>query len=154
MIRVVSLIATASLIAACSSRPAEGTTGTPQVSTDGSLAPPTLAGTRWVLVALGATNVAAGTTAREPFITLADNIERRISGSGGCNAMFGSYALTGDALAFSAIGATKMACDRGMDTESSFFSALSRVARWRITGRQLELTDATGTVVARFEARK
>jgi putative lipoprotein len=67
--------------------------------------------------------------------------------------MFGSYALNGDALTFTTIGATKIACDRGMDVETSLFSALSRVARWRVAGQQLELTDTAGTVVARFDAR-
>jgi heat shock protein HslJ len=97
--------------------------------------------------------VTAGSTAREPFIILAGDAGRRLTGSGGCNSMFGSYALNGDALAFSDIGATKMACDRGMNVETSLFSALSRVARWRIAGQHLELTDATGTMVARFEGR-
>lgn len=123
------------------------------MSTDGSLAAPALTATRWVLVALGGTPVAAGATAREPFISLADDAERRVTGSGGCNSMFGSYTVNGDALAFSDIGATKMACDRGMNVETSLFSALSRVARWRIAGQQLELADATGIAVARFEAR-
>jgi heat shock protein HslJ len=124
------------------------------MSTDGNPAAPTLTGTRWVLVAVGAADVPAGATAREPFITFTGDTERRITGSGGCNSMFGSYTVTGDALTFSALGATKMACDRGMTVEASLFSALSRVARWRVTGQQLELTDATGMVVARFEARK
>ena len=111
-------------------------------------------GTRWVLVGLGTTPVTAGTTAREPFMILTDDADRRITGSGGCNSMFGSYTLNGDVLTFGDIGATKMACDRGMNVETSLFSALSRVARWRIAGQHLELTDATGTTVARFEARK
>ena len=151
--RLFLLTAAISLTAACSSRPTEGSAGTPRVNSDGSLAAPALTGTRWVLVALGATPLAAGATAREPFISLLGDAERRLTGSGGCNSMFGSYALNGDAVAFSDIGATKMACDRGMNVETSLFSALSRVARWRIAGQQLELTDATGTMVARFEAR-
>jgi heat shock protein HslJ len=147
------MAAATTLTVACSSRPTEGSAGTPKVSTDGSLAAPGLTGTRWVLVALGATPVAAGATAREPFITLTGDAERRLTGSGGCNAMFGSYAMNGDAVTFSDIGATKMACDRGMNVESSLFSALIRVARWRIVGQQLELTGPTGTIMARFEAR-
>ena len=154
MIRVAILVAATTLTAACSSRPTEGSAGTPQVRTDGSLAAPALIGTRWVLVALGATNVAAGSTAREPFIILTGEAERRLTGSGGCNSMFGSYGLDGPALTFGDIGATKMACDRGMNVESALFSALSLVARWRIAGQQLELTDANGAMVARFEARK
>lgn len=152
--RILLVVAATTLIAACSSRPTEGSSGTPRTSTDGSLATSGLTGTRWVLVALGTTPVATGATAREPFITLTGDAERRLTGAGGCNSMFGSYAVNGDAITFGDIGATKMACDRGMNVETSFFSALSKVARWRIAGQQLELSDAAGVVLARFEARK
>jgi heat shock protein HslJ len=154
MMRIVALITATILIAACGSRPTEESLGTPRVSADGSLGTPTLMGTRWVLVGLGTTPVTAGTTAREPFMILTADAERRITGSGGCNSMFGRYTLDGDVLTFGDIGATKMACDRGMNVETSLFSALSRVARWRIAGRQLEVKDSTGAVLARFEARK
>jgi heat shock protein HslJ len=67
--------------------------------------------------------------------------------------MFGVYELNGDALRFSGIGSTRMACPDGMDVESGFLSALMRVAKWRVTGQQLELSDSTGVVLARFDAR-
>jgi heat shock protein HslJ len=104
-------------------------------------------------VALGDTPVASADTLRQAHITLSGGAEKRVTGSGGCNRMFGSYTLEGTALAFGGVGATKMACAEGMDTESAFLSALERVAAWRISGQQLELTDASGVVVARFEAR-
>ena len=41
----------------------------------------------------------------------------------------------------------------GMDTEKAFLAALSQAKRAKITRQHLELFDASGNVVARFEAR-
>ena len=151
MLRLASLITVTSLFAACSSRPTQGPE-TPPVTGDASAASTAL-GTRWVLVELRGTSISAGETAREPYITLVADGQRRFTGSTGCNGMFGSYTLSADAVKFGDIGATKMACDRGMGIESSFLTALGQVARWRIDRQHLELNNADGTVVARFEAR-
>jgi heat shock protein HslJ len=40
----------------------------------------------------------------------------------------------------------------GMETETAFLKALQSVDRWKITGQRLELFDATGTLLARFDA--
>lgn len=41
-----------------------------------------------------------------------------------------------------------MACIDGMETEKEFLKAMNDVAKWKITGQHLELSNATGTVVA------
>ena len=111
-----------------------------------------LKATYWKLTALGNTPVNVAPSAREPHLILqADS--KQVNGSGGCNRMFGSYELNGDALMFSGIGSTKMACQDGMDVESSFLPSLQRVAKYRINGQQLELLDASGALVARFDAK-
>ena len=46
-----------------------------------------------------------------------------------------------------------MACVQGMDTEAAFFKALDKVRTWKILGQHLELYDAGGNMLARFEAR-
>jgi len=46
-----------------------------------------------------------------------------------------------------------MACPDAMDVETAFLPALQRVAKWRIAGRQLELLDSAGALVARFDAK-
>ena len=48
---------------------------------------------------------------------------------------------------------TMMACPEGNDTEQAFLEALRHVHTWKIVGQHLELFDAAGTLVARFEAR-
>jgi heat shock protein HslJ len=65
----------------------------------------------------------------------------------------GSFELKGDALSFARLAGTMMACPAGMDTEREFLGALPRVTRWKIVGEHLELFDARGKVLARFEAR-
>ena len=135
-----------------------------QPSTENSESPPTrdttvasttaspdLRSTRWKLVALGDKAVAVADTQRAPHIILqADS--KQLTGSGGCNRMFGVYELNGDALRFSGIGSTKMACPSGMDIETAFLPTLLKVAKWRVVGQQLELSDSTGMVLARFDA--
>jgi heat shock protein HslJ len=76
-----------------------------------------------------------------------------VSGSGGCNRLTGTYTLEGDGLAFSQMAGTRMVCLGGMEQEQAFYDALGRAATWRVEGEQLELSDASGNVIARFEAR-
>ena len=147
---------------ACARQPSSEDTGSPPAAGATASAQPPAAtpaagtpdirGTDWRLVALGDKPVAAVDTGRAPRILLQPD-SKQVNGSGGCNRMFGVYELNGDALRFSGIGSTKMACKDGMDTETAFLPSLLRVAKWRVTGQQLELSDSTGAVLARFEAR-
>ena len=111
-----------------------------------------LRATYWKLTALGSTPVNVPDSPREPHLVLQAG-SKQVGGSGGCNRMFASYELNGDAPTFSGVGSTKMACQDGMDIETSFLPALQRVAKYRITGQQLELLDASGSLVARFDAK-
>jgi heat shock protein HslJ len=76
----------------------------------------------------------------------------RMSGNTGCNSAGGSYAVGGDALRIENIVSTKRACAEpaGNELEAAYLSALERTRRFRIADRQLELLDAGGNVVARF----
>lgn len=119
---------------------------------DSAVAGADLRGTDWKLVALGDKPVVPTDTARSAHVILQPD-SKQVAGSGGCNRLFGVYELNGQKLRFSGVGSTKMACKDGMDTESAFLASLLKVAGWRISGQQLELTDAPGVVLARFEAR-
>lgn len=71
----------------------------------------------------------------------------RVSGSGGCNRIFGAVRIDGQALAFSQMGSTKMACEGVvMMQEQRFLAALVNMRRWRIDepSRKLILSDAAG----------
>jgi heat shock protein HslJ len=110
-----------------------------------------LENTYWKLTHLGDTPVTAS-RGQEPHLIL-NSANRAVGGSGGCNRLAGNYELKGDRLSLGKLISTLMACDEGMETESGFLGALRRVNRWRIAGPELELLDAGGNVVARFEAQ-
>ena len=111
-----------------------------------------LESTRWVLTRVGTESVRPSAGQREAFVTF-DAKTSRVVGFGGCNKFSGSYVLDSSGkLKLGAIVSTKMAC-MGRDFETPFLRALTEVASQRISGAHLELLDAAGVVVARFEAR-
>ena len=146
--------------AACSRTPSSETAGSPTDTavkpapgTDTSAAAITdIRNTRWNLVALGDKPVTASDAQRTAHLMFAPD-SKQVTGSGGCNRMFGVYELNGGNLRFSGVGSTKMACKSGMDTENQFLGSLLHVKTWKIVGQQLELSDSTDTVVARFESQ-
>ena len=110
-----------------------------------------LENTNWKLTDLAGAPVKSASHEQEPnFVLTSEN--HRVSGSGGCNRIMGSYELRGDHLTFSQMASTMMACVKGMDTEKRFLDALGRVKTWKIAGQQLLLSDAEGKVIARFSA--
>jgi heat shock protein HslJ len=111
-----------------------------------------LEGTYWKLTHLGDVPVTVVFGQREPHLIL-DSETRRVGGSGGCNQLAASYELDGDHLTFDQMAGTLMACPQGLETEGEFLAALGRVTAWKAAGQHLDLLDASGKVVARFEAR-
>jgi copper homeostasis protein (lipoprotein) len=111
-----------------------------------------LQNTYWKLTALNGKPVFVAERQREPNLVLHSD-KLRLSGSGGCNRLMGSYELSGKDLRFSQLAGTMMACPAGMNTEREFLDTLPQVHRWRIVGEHLELSNASGRVLARFEAR-
>jgi copper homeostasis protein (lipoprotein) len=111
-----------------------------------------LLNTHWRLTHLGG-QVVTSTGANAAGLQL-DAQNPRVSGSGGCNRMFGGYLLNGAQLKFDQIGATKMACleEARMKLEQDYFQRLSQVAGWKISGSTLELLDAGGASLATFAA--
>jgi len=111
-----------------------------------------LENTYWKLTAFGTAAVVVADNQREPHLILHPD-DKRVSGSGGCNRLAGTYTVEGNRLTFSRMAGTMMACPSGMEQERSFHDALGRAATWRIDGERLELSDATGKVIAQFESR-
>jgi len=111
-------------------------------------------GTRWVLTRLNDKPVRLAPKQRELMIGF-DRTAGRVSGYSGCNRFSGTYRRDPDGgshLFMGALAGTRMACV-GPDVETPYLEALGRVQGYRITGQHLELLDAGGAVVARFEAR-
>lgn len=110
-----------------------------------------LRNTYWKLVRLGGVPVAAAERQHAPHLIFAlDGM--RVSGSGGCNSIAGSFELDGDKLHLSRIASIMMACPSGMELERRFLQSLEKVERYRIRGTRLDLLDASGAVIAGFEA--
>jgi heat shock protein HslJ len=109
-----------------------------------------LENTHWSLVELNGQPVEAGSTAREAYFEL-DSKNKRLQGSSGCNSMSGGYETRGDALQFTKVVMTRMACEKGMEIEAGFSKALTATTKFKLNGSELELSGAEG-VLARFKA--
>jgi uncharacterized lipoprotein YbaY/heat shock protein HslJ len=108
--------------------------------------------TYWKLTRLGEKPVILAERQREPSLVFRSK-ESRVTGFGSCNNLTGSYKLNGDQITFSGTATTRRACLPSMEMEGAFFKALEHVRTWKISGEHLELYDATGKMLARFEAR-
>jgi heat shock protein HslJ len=105
----------------------------------------------WRLVQLGDEPVAPGGEAQVQF----DRSSGRLSGSGGCNRVSGSFTRNGITLSIGQLASTRMACTdpvRGAK-EAQFISALQTTASYRLAGPgRLALLDAGGRTVALLNA--
>ena len=100
-----------------------------------------LSGTRWMAQSIEGAPVAY----RTPTIEFAGD---RISGTGGCNRFFGGYAVSGEAISFTGVGATEMACEPVvMAQEAAFHTALGDARRFRREGESLILASSSGDVL-------
>jgi heat shock protein HslJ len=102
---------------------------------------PSLRGTNWVLtdrVSIG--TPLDGVTVDAVFGT------KRVEGSSGCNGYSSSYTTHGSRMRIRNDGvSTLIACDGAAGkVEPAYLDALTRVRRWRIDGRTLTLSNATG----------
>ena len=107
-----------------------------------------LGNTRWELTHLNGKTVVDS----KAFIELDEN-QKRITGSTGCNRIFGSYQFDGGKFTANGVGSTKMACLQPgkMETESAFLKALGGVTALKRSGRNLILYSGKARVL-RFKA--
>lgn len=87
--------------------------------------------------------------------TLVLSQDGAVSGRGACNGYGGTATIDGDAIAFSQLVSTQMACPEAvMNQEMKFFDALGRVERFEIDAdqRKLVLLDGEGKSVVRLAA--
>ncbi|HEY4228690.1 MAG TPA: META domain-containing protein [Thermoanaerobaculia bacterium] len=106
--------------------------------------------TTWELVTLGGAPLPDGIK-RAPNLRLEPG-EKRLVGFGGCNRVFGQYALDGESLKLSPLGTTKMGClGSAMPLEKRFLDALERVSTYTISGSTLALR-AGGEEIATLHA--
>jgi copper homeostasis protein (lipoprotein) len=123
----------------------------PRESCGNPLVDSPLRNTYWKLVRLSEAPVQVAERQREPHLIFASS-EPRLSGSGGCNRVTGSFGVDGDKLRLRGMGGTMMACPTGMAQEQRILRSFEKVERYRIRGSHLEMLDAARVVIARFEA--
>jgi putative lipoprotein len=109
--------------------------------------------TYWKLTRLADRPVTVSEGQREPHLVLGSQ-DGRLKGFAGCNQMTGPYSIDGSSIEFGPIAMTQRACLGGMETEATFARALDAAVSYRLLAHHLELIDADGTTVARFEARE
>lgn len=111
-----------------------------------------LENTYWKLTRLGDSPVRVTDQQREPHFILHPD-SHRVSGSSGCNRLMGGYERQGNRLTFRQMAGTMMACPDGMEIERPFLDAMQKVSTTKITRQHLDVFDASGKFLARFEAR-
>lgn len=97
-----------------------------------------LDGTRWQLI-----NGAPALAQHAPELSFGP--EGRLTGSGGCNALFAVYEIADGVIDVRGIGRTERACEtQVMRAEESFVELLSQATRYRREGDRLVLSAGNG----------
>ena len=105
----------------------------------------------WQLEQLGSELIEPSSDPRRNAQIQFDRSSGRVTGSGGCNRVTGTYERSGSTLRVRQLGATRMACPNEASTinETQFFAALQATASYRLQGSsRLSLLDASGRTVA------
>ena len=118
---------------------------------DAQPAPP-LEGTYWRATELAGKPIPTQESEREPHLVFQPL--GRISGADGCNTVTGTYQTKADAVSFSQLAGTQMACLNRSEIERAFRDALRSAARFVVTGNRLELFNASGRRTAAFAGRE
>ncbi len=99
----------------------------------------------WTLVELAG----VGTPDGGAYIELRED-EHRVSGSGGCNRLVGTFELGDTTLRFGPLATTRMVCAPDvMEREDVFLRVLAETSRYELAGTTLALLDEDG-VLARL----
>jgi heat shock protein HslJ len=113
-----------------------------------------LEGTYWVLTELNGKPVAAPKAGEKPSFIFFDTAKKRVSVSGGCNTMGGSYELmNGNRIKFGQMISTMMACP-DMTNEEGLKQMAEMVDNYAIAGDNLSFAKARMAPTARFKAGK
>ncbi len=72
-----------------------------------------------------------------------------LTGTTGCNDLFGEYAVAGNAIAIGPLGTTRAACptQEVADQETEFLAGLQGATQWTLDASDLTLVDATGSPI-------
>lgn len=137
---MVGLMVFTALLAACQGM---GSNPTADQSGWNATDPQTLMIPRWFLNSLVIDGKAVDLGDKQ--LTLQFEEGGKANGAGGCNSFFADYKVSSSgSLTFGGIGATKMACELGMDLDQDYFRALSQVEQFRTEDGKLTVSSADG----------
>lgn len=109
------------------------------------------AGERWILESMTIAGSAIDLSDTNP-LTLEFGSSTSVGGSSGCNSYFGELTFSGGSTVTPGVfGGTEMACDRGMDVEAAYLSALSRVDTYEYSKYALTLSADDGQTVLKYQ---
>lgn len=107
----------------------------------------------WRLASIDSQPVIPSDDPRQAAQVVFDGGAQRVSGSGGCNRISGSYQRTGAQLKIGPMVSTRMACldaSRGQ-LETRFLAALQATTSYSVAGNELILLDARGQTLAKLD---
>ncbi len=112
----------------------------------------TLINTYWKLTEIDGKQVTVVEGMNEPHLIFA--AEQQVTGSTGCNSLFGKYSTSKDKLTFSEISTTKMACTEPeiSTVEINLLDVFKNAGGFKLNGKNLELYN-NGKLLARFTAK-
>ncbi|MHB0967124.1 MAG: META domain-containing protein [Bellilinea sp.] len=107
-------------------------------------------GQTWLLDSMTIDGSPIDLTSTNP-ITLETTDGNAVSGSSGCNLYFGELEFkAGGVVTGSQFGGTEMACDKGMDVEAAYLTALGRIDKYTFSEFELTLTADGGLTVLNY----
>lgn len=134
-------LALAALLFGCSSQPS----ATPGASAAPSSPLSPLANSEWLTTSIFGREIPSGTN-----ITLVFAIAKA-GGFSGCNQFSMPYATEDTGLRFGPISGTRASCGQVLDAvETSYYTNLSLVTHYKVSGDSLELTSGTGEKVVTY----
>lgn len=111
-----------------------------------------LTGTTWTLTNYNNGQGGVTTLLPDTEITAVFGEDGRLNGLAGCNNYMSSYTVEGSNLTIQPPASTRKLCpEEGvMEQETAFLAGLENVTSYRIRGNQLDLLDASGSLIASF----
>ena len=99
--------------------------------------------TKWRLTTVKGGKVSVPEVSEMPWVMLLKEGDK-MEGFGGCNSLFGDYAVDGDRIKFSNLGSTKKFCEATQATETAFMAVLRGSSQFQLEGDLMKLmTDGT-----------
>lgn len=148
-----------SILVGCQSQPTTATRSKPSAQplpvitlptpVMGSAQQPVLVGTTWYIQQIKTKRAEAYT--QQPLMKF--NERSQVSGSTGCNTLYGEYSLGVSGELNVRVGISRSICAGALAQEADLIDAFDRTRRYELQGKQLLLKDERGQVVMKAQAQ-